>query len=656
MLGVAPLLSQPTVSSAMAQLSADQQDKVQQLMVFIDVPETRAISALQRVAWNVEQAANNILNMGPEVAGSEHTHTHTTPTPQRRDLSDDKLGALNAPPPSPQRYAGLAGEDDHEMQQALKESMNTPSARTQPPTYQDQQTEAYKKEHWQVAARSDAPVVTYDHDLNRALEASLTSTMSETHNDSYLSLAPHERKRAPDRPAFLRGKTWETAVLSQLLQIFAFIPQVVDAFKDMKYLEESGQEDLQRLQRVLAHIRHSDEASVPISEFVDEPPDFWDRTSPREHTSRYLDQISTTVGHYDREHGGNNTRQLFSSLICDVNKEEDHQKIHRISIKHDSSQPSDLYGVLMKTFHGPHPWKVFVTLPHVLAIEISHMHTHSQTATASSALSSTRHPLRFPATLYPDRFHLRNRIETQNRLVMAHNSNEAIAELKKRRGALTEHNGRNTLKDLRGSLHYLAELASDKGDPARKVQLEAARNKMSKIIALVENELESIDAQTKGLEKSNAAMFDTEDMQQNKYDLRGVLVNDGVNARTHLWTYFKDPAGKWWKVNDVELTEVDERTVLEESIGLHLGGGPYMLFYARVERQPQLAIQPQQGPTADTAAVKTTAQPQEPMDEEHRPEWPDDVMDEVKRRNERFAEELARAPAHHIAPSPMDLS
>jgi len=62
-----------------------------------------------------------------------------------------------------------------------------------------------------------------------------------------------------------------------------------------------------------------------------------------------------------------------------------------------------------------------------------------------------------------------------------------------------------------------------------------------------------------------------------------------VQTRSHLWTYFKEGVGassKWWKANDLELTEVDERTVLEESIGLHMGGGPYMLFYARATPDP----------------------------------------------------------------------
>jgi hypothetical protein len=34
-------------------------------------------------------------------------------------------------------------------------------------------------------------------------------------------------------------------------------------------------------------------------------------------------------------------------------------------------------------------------------------------------------------------------------------------------------------------------------------------------------------------------------------------------------------------VCDTELTEVEERTVLEDSSGLHLGAGPYLVFYAR---------------------------------------------------------------------------
>ena len=39
-----------------------------------------------------------------------------------------------------------------------------------------------------------------------------------------------------------------------------------------------------------------------------------------------------------------------------------------------------------------------------------------------------------------------------------------------------------------------------------------------------------------------------------QYDLRAVLVHDGVYGRKHLYSYVKDK-GTWWKTHDYIVTE-----------------------------------------------------------------------------------------------------
>jgi len=61
----------------------------------------------------------------------------------------------------------------------------------------------------------------------------------DTGEDAYLALAPHERRRQPGRPVIMRARTWDHALIAQLMRAFASVPQVVEAFKDMNYLDNA---------------------------------------------------------------------------------------------------------------------------------------------------------------------------------------------------------------------------------------------------------------------------------------------------------------------------------------------------------------------------------------------------------------------------------
>lgn len=50
----------------------------------------------------------------------------------------------------------------------------------------------------------------------------------------------------------------------------------------------------------------------------------------------------------------------------------------------------------------------------------------------------------------------------------------------------------------------------------------------------------------------------TDDFTIVKYDLRFVLVHDGLYGRNHLYSYVKSK-GKWWKTVDHDVTEVSVR-------------------------------------------------------------------------------------------------
>jgi hypothetical protein len=99
------------------------------------------------------------------------------------------------------------------------------------------------------------------------------------------------------------------------------------------------------------------------------------------------------------------------------------------------------------------------------------------------------------------------------------------------------------------------------------------------------------------------ATFDPSSMLQ--YDLRVVFMHDGLYGRKHLYSYVHDKSF-WWKIADSLIEKVNnyqhtsighllrnlisphpialqvsEEAVLNDHTGLHLGAGPYLLFYSR---------------------------------------------------------------------------
>ena len=55
-----------------------------------------------------------------------------------------------------------------------------------------------------------------------------------------------------------------------------------------------------------------------------------------------------------------------------------------------------------------------------------------------------------------------------------------------------------------------------------------------------------------------------------------------------MYSYVQDVGGTWWKTVDTEVVEVPEETVLTDPTGVHLGAGPYLLFYSRHLSDEQL--------------------------------------------------------------------
>jgi hypothetical protein len=85
-------------------------------------------------------------------------------------------------------------------------------------------------------------------------------------------------------------------------------------------------------------------------------------------------------------------------------------------------------------------------------------------------------------------------------------------------------------------------------------------------------------------------------------------MSDGIPGRDHTYAYLHGYDGKWYKSFDAIVTEVrplswlwwrvaetqsfhqvPEETVLNDSTGLHMGAGPYMIIYSRaIDSEPEM--------------------------------------------------------------------
>ncbi|KAL6307660.1 hypothetical protein BKA93DRAFT_726897 [Sparassis latifolia] len=229
---------------------------------------------------------------------------------------------------------------------------------------------------------------------------------------------------------------------------------------------------------------------------------------------------------------------------------------------------------------------------------------------------------KYPVSVYLDQFLKDNMVPANQKRARRHDLNAEVESLLSKKDSLLRFKDRDTLVDLRSSLHYYENVAEHNDDPDRKAEIHDTALKLRKILTRIENELQTIDAAVVKLRNEAANAFECPELQQHRYDLRVVLVHDGLFGRSHIYSYVKDK-GIWWKTVDYAVTQVrsspdlilqvSEDIVLNDPIGLHLGAGPFFLIYSRALAEEE---------------------------ENRREQWPEDVKNSVKHNNGVFLTSL----------------
>lgn len=229
-------------------------------------------------------------------------------------------------------------------------------------------------------------------------------------------------------------------------------------------------------------------------------------------------------------------------------------------------------------------------------------------------------PFQYPKHIYLDQYMKENVEISAAKWKEQKEIAEKIQSLTLRENFLKRHQNVDVFKSLRSALHYYEHVAN-KETPERVAMIVTQTQKLRKILTRIENELETIQTQKDNSKDQLSRIFEGPELREHRYDLRVVLMHDGLYGRSHLYSYVNDN-GTWWKTVDWAVTEVSEETVLTDQTGFHLGAGPYMLVYSRAVPEGD------QGPLP----------------------WPEDVVSDVERHNKIFLEsvEPEAATATHI--------
>ncbi|KIY65303.1 hypothetical protein CYLTODRAFT_492409 [Cylindrobasidium torrendii FP15055 ss-10] len=161
----------------------------------------------------------------------------------------------------------------------------------------------------------------------------------------------------------------------------------------------------------------------------------------------------------------------------------------------------------------------------------------------------------------------------------------AVDALTKIRLGLTQHNGNDTAKDIKTSLHYWEHVALGRDDPARAAVIETMVSKLQGALKTLETEVQRVDADIQVLQARVAAV-DSEFLPFN-YRLRAIIMGSGPGTgRNNIYSYMRDLRNndRWWKMtNNVVVTEVPKEEVFDDNTGVLLGGGPYFVIYSKDE-------------------------------------------------------------------------
>ncbi|TCD67354.1 hypothetical protein EIP91_000221 [Steccherinum ochraceum] len=527
------------------------------------------------------------------------------------------------PPPSkPERGSpaqpiiDLTGDTDDEFTRALAMSLED-----QGPTFRP--SDRAPDPNWAVVPSNvevnAGGLSQEDQQINRAIEASLTYETVETFDE----LPVHERVRDGDTPITLRPTQASFVYTGLILQGLFFVPQVKHAvaryrpaqsedLNDPAVMRKGPDKWMWSLLELFANMDLARISELSIDECLEvftaapwknpaeSPGDlafqFYSDLTWELEAVLNRDELTLALQSWPRlfhfRYGFSDAEPVHVPL----DKRYD-MSIVRVSVP-GTPDANDLLSCLALELNMGSSelskQQVIFDPSAVVAFQLNRTHV-------SSGGKSERSIFGYPKHVFLDQFLKQNAEIALEKRRLQRDLLAEIEVLKKRREGLIKHKDRDVLADLRSAVHYYEDIAvDDQNDAPRKATVHDAALKLRKILTKVENELQTINNTIKKYQTQASSVFDCPELQEHRYDLRVVLVHDGLFGRTRVYSYIQQ-GEQWWKSLDYHVTKVSEETVFSDSVGLHLNAGPFMLIYSlAVSPEDENAIAQYPVPLKDT--------------------------------------------------------
>ncbi|KAF4579310.1 hypothetical protein EYR36_001120 [Pleurotus pulmonarius] len=482
------------------------------------------------------------------------------------------------------------GEDD-ELSRALNLSMETHTNEQNTRVDRDQKS-APPDPAWAMV-RSNVPLPLDNiYAVVSLIEASFKDFAGVNEDDS----PPLEDTiREGNRPVVLRTESPTLAYAALVLQALFFVPQVRMALAKLSHVLFDIQSEADRailsLIELYAHMDLGALGALLGNDILcgfEAKPFNGPSDSPGELSSEFLKKAATFIDEYVKlldDNGDSKPQRLFNfkhgSIVLSpaapngVGRDFGETSVVSFDVNCSKPIPNTLMSRLSTDLSGyvNGQWK------HDIIVEPSQVVVFGLKQGNSSS-SSAQEPFTYPKSIYMDQFLGENFKLTNEKRVQQQQIRDRLQELATRKQTITRSSDTDGLQALRDSMYYYEHLADAKGDPERKEKLARTLDRLQAILSTIEKEAEGIDAEVAKLKEEESKLFDCPELQHHKYDLRAVCIHTGIPGRKQTYLYVSHDGG-WWKMVDTEVTKVADDAVLTDTTGLHLGAGPYLLFYSR---------------------------------------------------------------------------
>ncbi|KAI6165217.1 hypothetical protein EDD17DRAFT_1556658 [Pisolithus thermaeus] len=528
----------------------------------------------------------------------------------------------------------LTGDDDGDLQRAMKESMST---LPQPaPVFGPSERPADSNWAMVLSNQEGNQEANYQQNLERAIEASLEHNNAND-SDALEPFPIEQQLRRDGCPVVLRPSIHTMCYAAAILQGLFYVPQVRKRMASWRPTVMSGMMEvnvptsgtdftLWALSEIFTHMDLARLCDLNVDKhlcaFNIEP--WTSLMNPLGELSRkfytrlvatlekaFLDQL--ILCGYNRSNS-----RLFHFLYGESAGAAMLQETCIVPIDINpgggGSDANDLIGrlsaQLSKPQDAPEKQSVIVEPSEVVAFQLS---KPSPSYSNNTSTSSAAKPFVYPRSIYLDQFLQQNVEFAEAKRRQQHDLFSNVQKLILHKKSMTHFNGKDTLKDLRSTIYYYEHVADDKGDPERTSSIRTTTEKLKSILEAVELEIKATDQLIHRMREEALTLLDCPELKQVRYDLRVVFMHDGLYGRKHLYCYVRDK-GQWWRIADSLIERVTEESVLGDTTGLHLGAGPYLLLYSRYR------------PDEDERLISLP--------------WPPEIKDDVKECNKAFLAQL----------------